>query len=124
MPVRAAAFDSVSVGWGLRNVSDLDAAFAEAFRALKPGGRFVSLDMARPANGMVRGVSRLIFERLSPWLGGLFGAKEAYAYLPQSTLRFATREELRAAMERAGFVSVGWKDFMLGNICMHWGQKP
>jgi demethylmenaquinone methyltransferase/2-methoxy-6-polyprenyl-1,4-benzoquinol methylase len=49
---------------------------------------------------------------------------EAYAYLPESTLRFASRETLAAAMERAGFVDVAYRDLMFGNLCVHWGRKP
>jgi demethylmenaquinone methyltransferase/2-methoxy-6-polyprenyl-1,4-benzoquinol methylase len=59
-----------------------------------------------------------------PLLGSLFGARKAYTYLPQSTQTFASREELKNSMARAGLVDIGWKDFMFGNICMHWGRKP
>jgi demethylmenaquinone methyltransferase / 2-methoxy-6-polyprenyl-1,4-benzoquinol methylase len=57
-------------------------------------------------------------------LGGLFGAKEAYTYLPKSTETFLSREQLAASMEAAGFREIGWKDFLFGNICVHWGTKP
>ena len=125
LPVASGAFDAVSVGWGLRNVPDLDAALREAARVLKAGGRFVSLDMARPRNPLVRRAAELALRRVLPLLGGLLRLEgEAYAYLPESTLRFASRETLAAAMERAGFVDVAYRDLMLGNLCVHWGRKP
>jgi demethylmenaquinone methyltransferase / 2-methoxy-6-polyprenyl-1,4-benzoquinol methylase len=124
LPIAAETFDGASVGWGIRNVPDIDAAHRELFRVLKPGGRFVSLDMARPRNRLVRGLSERIFLGLVPRLGALFGKTDAYTYLPESTQRFWTREQLSASMQAAGFVDTGHRDMMLGNICVHWGQKP
>ena len=125
LPIASTAFDAVSVGWGLRNVPDIDAALAEAARVLKAGGRFVSLDMARPLNPLVRWSAAFALRRVLPFLGKILRLEEeAYAYLPESTLRFASRETLAAAMERAGFVDVAYRDLMLGNLCVHWGRKP
>ncbi len=125
LPIGSGLFDAVSVGWGLRNVPDLDAALAEASRVLRPGGRFVSLDMARPRNPLVRGAAEFALRRVLPFLGKLLRLDgEAYAYLPESTLRFASRETLAAAMRRAGFDDVAYRDLMLGNLCVHWGRKP
>lgn len=123
IPAREASFDAVTVGWGIRNVPDIDAAHAEIHRVLKPGGRFVSVDMAIPRNGFMRWSSGLVCGKLLPRFGSLFGFKTAYTYLPKSTERFLSREGLKDSMERAGFANVGWKDFMFGNICVHWGVK-
>ena len=125
LPIAGRAFDAVSVGWGLRNVPDLAAALGESFRVLRGGGRFVSLDMARPRNPFVRWTAEFALRRALPFIGKLLRLDEnAYAYLPESTLRFASRETLAAAMERAGFVDVAFRDLMLGNLCVHWGRKP
>ena len=125
LPVASGVFDAVSVGWGLRNVPDLAAALGEAARVLKSGGRFVSLDMARPHNPIVRKAAEFGLRRVLPLLGKCLGLEgDAYAYLPESTLRFASRETLAAAMRRAGFVDVAIRDLMLGNLCVHWGRKP
>ncbi len=123
LPVANGTFDAVSVGWGIRNVPDIDVAHRELFRVLKPGGRFVSLDMARPNNRFVRIPSEMIFNKLVPFLGSLFGKTSAYTYLPKSTQRFMTRDELKASMEAAGFTDVAYTNMMLGNICVHWGRK-
>ncbi|HQU17762.1 MAG TPA: ubiquinone/menaquinone biosynthesis methyltransferase [Fimbriimonadaceae bacterium] len=123
LPFRAGSFDVVTVGWGLRNLADLDAGLIEAARVLRPGGRIVSVDMAVPRNRLIRGVSRWLGVAVLPRIGAMFGSKTAYEYLPRSTQAFATREELAAAFQSAGFRGVGWKDLMLGNICVHWGIK-
>lgn len=124
LPMQPAEFDSVSVGWGIRNVPDIDAAHREAIRVLKPGGRFVSLDMAKPRNRFVRSISQLTFDRIVPLLGALFGSRDAYKYLPESSKRFLTRQELIESMQSAGFVDVRCRDLFFGNICIHFGRKP
>jgi demethylmenaquinone methyltransferase / 2-methoxy-6-polyprenyl-1,4-benzoquinol methylase len=124
LPVQSNAFDGVSVGWGIRNVPDIDGAHRELFRVLKPGGRFVSLDMARPRNVLIRVPSEFMTNTILPRLGALFGKTKAYTYLPKSTQSFKNRKELAASMESAGFTEVGFKDLFFGNICVHWGRKP
>lgn len=124
LPVQSAMLNGVSVGWGIRNVPDIDQAHRELNRVLKPGCRFVSLDMSVPRNRVVRWFSTFAFSHLVPWLGSLFGKTQAYTYLPKSTQRFMTREELRESMEKAGFVDVHDKDLFFGNVCVHWGTKP
>ena len=121
LPLASASFDGVAVGWGLRNVADLESALQEIRRILKPGGRFVSLDMAKPKGRLLRSVSSAVISAFTPTVGALFGNKDSYKYLPKSTDRFATREEQIEAMRRAGFAEARYKDMFFGNICIHWG---
>ncbi len=124
LPIQDQAVDGVSVGWGIRNVPNIDDAHRELFRVLKPGGRFVSLDMALPRNSFLKRVSQFISNKMLPKLGAMFGKSDAYTYLPKSTQTFMSREELAESMRRAGFVDVGHQDLFFGNICIHWGQRP
>ncbi|MEZ0324739.1 MAG: ubiquinone/menaquinone biosynthesis methyltransferase [Fimbriimonas sp.] len=124
LPVQSDSFDAVTVGWGMRNVPDIDLAHAEVARVLKPGGTFASVDMARPRNPLMRKASGFLFNAVVPRLGALFGSGKAYTYLPKSTERFWDREELAASMRRAGLVDVRYVDLFFGNICAHFGRKP
>lgn len=123
LPVAEGAFDAVTIGWGIRNVADVDQAHAEVWRVLKPGGRFASIDMARPRNRWMAAWSGWLFRRGVPLLGALFGQREAYEYLPRSTETFMTRECLADSMRAAGFVDVEWSDLWFGNLCVHRGRK-
>ncbi len=122
VPFASASFDAVTVGWGLRNVPDLNAAIGEAARVLRPGGRFACLDMTR-SKGWAGWVSDKAFRFLVPLLGRLFGKPEAYAYLPKSTSRFVDAVELAQLLEAAGLTSVGFRKLYFGNVAMHWGTK-
>jgi len=124
LPIADEQFDAVTVGWGIRNVPDIDAAHRELARVLKPGGRFASLDMARPANRFIGRVSELVTNNVIPRLGAIFGKARAYTYLPKSTQSFSTREQLAASMRRAGLIDIRHKDLLLGNVCVHFAQKP
>lgn len=124
LPLADSFFDAVAVGWGIRNVPDIDAAHREAFRVLKPGGRFVSIDMAIPKGLFAKMGSALVNKVGLPLLGVIFRKREAYTYLPESTTRFMDRAGLKASMERAGFQKVEFQDLFFGNICIHSGVKP
>lgn len=123
LPYRSGSLDAVSVGWGIRNVPDIDLAHQEIHRVLKSGGRFVSVDMAVPKNPVMKVLSTWVFMKVVPKVGGWLSNATAYAYLPQSTQRFMTRDQLKQSMERAGFIQVSFQDLFFGNICIHWGTK-
>ncbi len=124
LPFSDAGFDGVSVGWGIRNVPDIDRTHREIFRVLRSGGRFVSLDCAEPKNLLVRKVTGIGRTILTKMLGVSFGNVQEYSYLNESSKRFKSRDELVASMRDAGFVDVHFQDLMFGNICIHWGTKP
>lgn len=122
LPFANDQFHASTVGWGLRNVPDLKATLAEVFRVLKPGGRFISVDMSQPT-GPIAPISRWAYHVSVPLLGKILRQPEAYAYLPKSTEKFVSREELKAEFEAAGFKNVQYKSRFFGNIAIHWGIK-
>jgi demethylmenaquinone methyltransferase/2-methoxy-6-polyprenyl-1,4-benzoquinol methylase len=124
IPLASSSADGVSVGWGIRNVPDIDQAHQEIQRVLKSGKRFVSIDCAEPESSVIRAATSVLRTPMLGFLGRLMGSSEAYKYLSESTARFKSREELAASMRSAGFIDVHYKNLMLGNICVHWGTKP
>jgi demethylmenaquinone methyltransferase / 2-methoxy-6-polyprenyl-1,4-benzoquinol methylase len=94
-------------------------------RAVRPGGRVVALEIAKPRNALYRRFFLFYFYRLSPLLAQLFGGdRQAYRYLPDSLKEFRTREELADSMRRAGLVDVTVHDLAGGSVAVHVGTKP
>jgi demethylmenaquinone methyltransferase/2-methoxy-6-polyprenyl-1,4-benzoquinol methylase len=125
LPFADASFDAVTSGYLLRNVPDQLAAFREQARVVRPGGRVVCLDTSPPPRGPMRPLVRFHLRFVIPLLGRIVaGDAEAYRYLPETTRRFKTPEELASLMRQAGLTGVGWKRFMFGTIAVHAGMKP
>jgi demethylmenaquinone methyltransferase / 2-methoxy-6-polyprenyl-1,4-benzoquinol methylase len=118
LPFGDAAFQAATVGFGIRNVEDLDAALRELARVLEPGGRLGCLEITRP-RGVLRPFFRLWFDGLVPLAGRVLPGGAAYAYLPASVRRFPGPEDLGAAMERAGFADVTWRRLGGGIVALH-----
>jgi demethylmenaquinone methyltransferase/2-methoxy-6-polyprenyl-1,4-benzoquinol methylase len=123
IPFQDGAFDAITVGWGLRNVPDLETTLSEVLRVLKPGGRFVSVDMSTP-EGPIGPISRWAYRISVPLLGRILRHPEAYAYLPKSTERFLSRRELAQKFTEAGLEGVRHHARFFGNIAIHIGTKP
>ena len=115
LPFPSAAFDGAMVGWGLRNLVDLDAGLAEAARVLKPGARLVVLDMTLPPSPLLRRVFQVYFRRVLPWIGRRISKHTtAYEWLPESTQRFPPPAELARHLEATGFREVRYRLFVGG----------
>jgi demethylmenaquinone methyltransferase / 2-methoxy-6-polyprenyl-1,4-benzoquinol methylase len=118
LPFDDAAFDGVTVGFGIRNVADLGGALAEFGRVLSDGGRLGILEITQPA-GVLAPFYRLWFERIVPLLGKPFSGGSAYTYLPASVRRFPGKEDLAALIQAAGFVDVSYRTFAGGIVALH-----
>jgi demethylmenaquinone methyltransferase/2-methoxy-6-polyprenyl-1,4-benzoquinol methylase len=105
LPFPAAAFDLVTVAFGLRNIADTSRGLAEMARVLVPGGRLAILEFSLPKNAIVRGGYLWYFRNVLPWLGNTVARNrsDAYTYLNQSVEEFPSGERLAALVRAAGF---------------------
>lgn len=125
LPFADNTFDCITTGFAMRNVVSIEQAFRDMCRVVKPGGRVVCLEVARPKNVVVRWGHNLYFNQIVPLLGRLISHHhEAYVYLPASARNFPPPEELKRIMERAGLVQVRFKRYGLGAVAIHVGTKP
>jgi demethylmenaquinone methyltransferase / 2-methoxy-6-polyprenyl-1,4-benzoquinol methylase len=120
LPFPDGSFDAATVGFGVRNVEDLAAAFRELRRILRPGGRLGVLEITRPV-GVARPFFRLWFDVLVPVAGKVLPGGSAYTYLPASVRRFPGPEDLAALLREAGFDPVEFRRLAAGIIALHAG---
>jgi demethylmenaquinone methyltransferase/2-methoxy-6-polyprenyl-1,4-benzoquinol methylase len=114
---------TLTISFGIRNVTDMPAALAEIRRVLKPGGRFLCLEFSKawaPIRPFYNLFSFTVIPRLGAWVAR---APEAYNYLIESIRRFPDQEEMKAIMERAGFADVRYRNLTFGIACIHVGTK-
>jgi demethylmenaquinone methyltransferase/2-methoxy-6-polyprenyl-1,4-benzoquinol methylase len=120
LPFASATFDGAMIGWGLRNLADLDAGLGELARVLRPGSRVVIVDMASPPRQPLRALYLLYFEHLLPRIGRLVSKHtSAYEWLPASARVFPLPSELAVRIARAGFTDVRYTLLMGGVTALH-----
>lgn len=124
LPFAAGSLDLLTVAFGLRNATRLEAALAEVRRVLRPGGRFVCLEFSRPHAWLRRfydAYSFLVIPRLGAWV-----ARQplAYQYLVESIRRFPDQAQFAALLRSAGFTDVAWENLSFGIACLHFGTCP
>ena len=123
--VESGSFEAATIAYGARNIPDLDALFSEMARVVRPGGRVVCLEIARPKGSFFCAFYGLWFDRVVPQLGaGVSGDSWAYSYLPESVKEFVAPGELSDIMRRSGLQNVTWRPFSGGIITLHVGTKP
>jgi demethylmenaquinone methyltransferase/2-methoxy-6-polyprenyl-1,4-benzoquinol methylase len=118
LPFADGSFDAATVGFGIRNVDDLEAGLRELVRILRPGGRLGCLEITRP-RGLLRPFFRLWFDGLVPLAGKVLPGGAAYTYLPASVRRFPGPEDLAELMRGAGFEDVRWRLLGGGIVALH-----
>ncbi|MDQ6931379.1 MAG: bifunctional demethylmenaquinone methyltransferase/2-methoxy-6-polyprenyl-1,4-benzoquinol methylase UbiE [Candidatus Eremiobacteraeota bacterium] len=122
LPFEDATFDGATMGFSLRNVVDIDATLREIKRVLKPGRRFVNLDVSKAPNALFKRVFDVYFYRLVPLIGAFVGgSKRAYSYLPSSLTNHPNADQLRDRFAHAGFIDCGYQRLMGGSIAIHYG---
>ena len=120
LPFEDDSFDAATVGFGVRNLEDLDRGLAELARVLRPGGRLGVLEITRP-KGLLSPFYSVWFGGVVPVLGKLLPGGSAYTYLPASVKRFPGPEDLARFLREAGFSDVRYRLFAGGIVALHTG---
>jgi len=124
LPFADRRFDAVTIAFGIRNVPRIEAALAEMFRVLKPGGRFLCLEFSRVDVPGLDALYELYSFNVIPELGRLVvGDAEPYRYLVESIRRFPERETFAAMMRKAGFARVSATPLSGGIVALHSGWR-
>jgi demethylmenaquinone methyltransferase/2-methoxy-6-polyprenyl-1,4-benzoquinol methylase len=122
LPLPDACADAYVIAFGIRNVTDVARALAEARRVLKPGGRFLCLEFSRPATEPLQAAYDAYSFKVIPAIGQwVAGDREAYQYLVESIRRFPDQARFARMIGEAGFGQVGWTNFTGGVAALHHG---
>jgi len=119
LPYGDRSFDAVTIGFGARNLADLERGISEMARVLRPGGHLVILEITRPNREPLATFYSLWFDRLVPVIGTLAGDPDAYSYLPTSVRTFPEPEQLAGMLDAAGFEGIRWLLLAGGIVGIH-----
>ena len=123
LPFADGEFDAATVGFGIRNLDDLDRGLRELLRVLRPSGKLAVLEITRP-RGVLRPFFRVWLDAMIPLAGRFLPGGKAYTYLPASVRRFPGPEDLSKLLESAGFRDVRYRLLGGGSVALHTGEKP
>ena len=125
LPFPDNTFDCITISFGLRNVTDKDAALRSMCRVLKPGGRLLVLEFSKPGNPLLTKAYDIYSFGLLPIMGKLVaGDSESYRYLAESIRMHPDQETLEGMMKEAGFVNTAYHNMTGGIVALHKGVKP
>ena len=123
LPTADASFDAATIAFGMRNLPDYRRGFAEMARSVRPGGRVLCLEIARPRSRLSR-FMRWWFDRIVPVIGKVAGQGDAYSYLVKSVQAYPSPERIAEIMVEVGLVDVGWVGLTGGIVTLHEGTVP
>ncbi|HZW50955.1 MAG TPA: bifunctional demethylmenaquinone methyltransferase/2-methoxy-6-polyprenyl-1,4-benzoquinol methylase UbiE [Rudaea sp.] len=124
LPFPDASFDAVTIAFGLRNVTDKDAALCEMYRVLKPGGRALILEFSAVQSEFLKPLYDFHSFKVLPRLGAMIaGDAESYRYLAESIRKHPDQATLKAMMDAAGFARVDVRNLSAGIVAIHRGYR-
>ena len=125
LPLKSGLFDAGFIAFGIRNIMDRRRALEEFHRTLAPGGRLVVLELTTPSKGIFRSIYLGYFQKILPLIGSFFSKHDnAYAYLPESVLKFPDPVSFCRVMGAAGFEKIRFKEMTFGIVTLFAGTKP
>jgi demethylmenaquinone methyltransferase/2-methoxy-6-polyprenyl-1,4-benzoquinol methylase len=125
LPFPDSMFDAVTSGFLARNVPDMTLMFKEQVRVVKPGGKVVCLDTSPVPDNIFKPLVLIYYRMIIPIIGFIIsGERDAYRYLPETTIKFVRPDDLVVILKEAGLTDVKYRRFMFGNIAVHWGVRP
>ena len=123
LPIPENTFDFYTISFGLRNTKNLSHSLSEAFRVLKPGGRFLCLEFSKIQNSNLDFIYKN-YSKLIPFVGQIIiGEKKPYEYLIKSIENFVNQEELLSLMEEKKFKKCTYRNLSGGIVSIHSGWK-
>ena len=124
LPVPDASYHSYTIAFGIRNVPRIDVALAEAYRALRPGGRFLCLEFSQMAIPALRDAYDAYSFNVVPWLGQLVAKdRDSYQYLVESIRQFPEQRDFAKIIADAGFSRVSYRNLSGGIAAIHSGWR-
>ena len=124
MPLPDKSVDTYTIVFGIRNVTHIDAALHEAFRVLRPGGKFLCLEFSHPASALFQKIYDAYSFNVIPKMGELVaGDRDSYQYLVESIRQFPSQESFVAKISAAGFSKVRYENLTGGIAAIHQGWR-
>lgn len=124
LPFEDNSFDAYTIAFGIRNVPHIDKAISEAYRVLKPGGRFLCLEFSEVDLPLLDKVYDQWSFQAIPRIGKMItGDADSYSYLVESIRKFPRQDDFAAMIRTAGFERVSWRNFTGGIAALHSGWK-
>ena len=125
LPLPDNSFDAVSVGYGLRNLADIEAGLREILRVLRAGGKLLSLDFGKPESTLWRSVYFGYLRVVLPLLGEIFcGDPDTHGYILASLQEYPAQRGIKSLMESCGYRDCGFEEFVGGAMAINFGSKP
>ena len=123
LPITDNSFDYYTISFGLRNTKNLNKSLSEAYRVLKPGGRYLCLEFSKIQNSNLEFIYKY-YSKLIPFIGkAIVGEKDPYEYLTKSIDKFISQDELINLMEKNNFENCNYRNFSGGIVAIHSGWK-